>query len=69
MTRYLQIAFVLLIMLAAYLGVRYVGSVVHFACEVPEEDCPPPFRIVGDLGYFLTGGDLVPLWNRAHVRK
>jgi len=49
-----------MIIMGAYLGIRYVGSVIHYACAVPEEDCPPPFRIIGDLGFVMTGGNLVP---------
>jgi hypothetical protein len=55
---------ILVIIIALYLGVRYVGSAIHYACLVPEEECPPPFRGLADLGFFITGGDLVPLWRQ-----
>jgi hypothetical protein len=64
MERYLKIVALVIIFVGCYLGVRYVGSEIHYACEVPEEDCPPPFRGVADLGFYLTGGELVPLWTR-----
>ena len=63
MNRFLKILFVLIIALGLYLGVRYVGSLIHYNSVQPEEDTPPPIRIVGDIGFFLTGGSLVPLWN------
>jgi len=55
---------IVIILIAFYLGVRYFGAVIHYACAVPEEDCPPPIHAVGQLGFYLTGGDLVPLWTR-----
>ncbi len=64
MDRYLKIFVIVIIIIGLYLGVRYVGAVIHYACAVPEEDCPPPFRLLGDLGFYLTGGDLIPLWTR-----
>ena len=64
MNIYIKIFEIVIIVIGLYLGVRYVGAVIHYACAVPEEDCPPPFAILGGLGYYLTGGDLVPLWTR-----
>ena len=64
MLQFLKIFAVVVIITGSYLGIRYVGSVIHYACAVPEEDCPPPFRIVGDLGFVMTGGNIVPLWTR-----
>jgi hypothetical protein len=46
------------------MGIRYVGAVVHYACAVPEEDCPPPFKGLGDLAFIMTGGNLVPWWTK-----
>ena len=63
MTRYLQIIGIIIIIAGAFLGVRYVGSVIHYSAVQPAEDAPPPIRLVGDLGFFLTGGSLLPLWN------
>ncbi len=54
----------IIIVCAVFLGVRYIGSVIHYACLVPEEDCPPPFRVLADVGFFVTGGELVPLWRQ-----
>lgn len=62
MERYLKIGGVVIIVIGVFLGVRYISTIFHYACAVPEEDCPPPFRLVGDLGFVLTGGSLVPLW-------
>ena len=64
MERYLRIIAVVVIIIGLYLGVRYVGAVIHFACANPQEDCPPPIYGVGQLGYYVTGGDLVPFWAR-----
>jgi len=53
----------IIIVIGLFLGVRYVGSVIHYNAVQPAEDTPPPIRLVGDLGFFLTGGSLLPLWN------
>ncbi len=53
----------IVIVIGLFLGVRYVGSVIHYNAIQPAEDAPPPIRLVGDLGFFLTGGSLLPLWN------
>src|SRR3989344_8958100 len=63
MNQYLKIFGVVVIVIACYLGVRYVGSIIHYNAVQPAEDAPPPIRLVGDLGFFLTGGSLIPLWN------
>lgn len=54
---------VALVILVAYVGVRYIGSTIHYNAVQPAEDTPPPIRLVGDLGFYLTGGSLIPLWN------
>jgi len=64
MNRFLTILFVLIIALGCYTGVRYLGAVLHYACANPAEDCPPPFYWAGELGWFVTGGSLVPFWTR-----
>ena len=64
MERYLKALVIVVIIIGLYLGVRYVGAVIHYACAVPEEDCPPPIYGVGQLGFYLTGGELIPLWTR-----
>lgn len=63
MNRAITIIFVLIILMGSYTGVRYLSSVIHYACLVPEEDCPPPFRLLADVGWFITGGSLVPFWT------
>jgi hypothetical protein len=50
--------------IAIYTGVRYAGSAIHYGCADPAEDCPPPIYLAGELGWYLTGGPLVPLWDR-----
>jgi hypothetical protein len=52
----------IVIVIGLYLGVRYIGSVIHYACADPNEDCAPPIHAVGQLGFYLTGGTLIPLW-------
>ena len=63
MHKTLKIILFVVIALGLYLGVRYVGSIIHYNAVQVAEDTPPPIRLVGDLGFFLTGGSLVPLWN------
>ena len=55
---------IIVLAIAVYTGVRYVGSAIHYGCADPAEDCPPPIYGAGQLGWYLTGGSLVPLWNR-----
>lgn len=72
MNRNLKIVAIVIIAVAVYTGVRYVSSVIHYGCHngVPivgqddQDDCPPPFFAAGKLGWFATGGSLIPLWNR-----
>ena len=46
--------------IACYVGVRYVGAAIHYGCAVPEEDCPPAIYAAGELGFYITGGPFVP---------
>lgn len=64
MDRYLKIGGVVIILIGCYVGVRYISTLIHYSCALAEEDCPPPFRVVADLGFVLTGGSLVPLWTQ-----
>jgi len=64
MFQYLKIFAVVIIIMGAYLGIRYVGSVIHYGCAEPGSDGPPPLCLMGELGWVITGGDLVPLWTR-----
>lgn len=64
MNRYLTIVAVFIIIIGLFLGVRYFGSIIHYACAVPEEDCPPPINLVGQFGFYVTGGELIPLWTQ-----
>lgn len=63
MERSLKIFAIVIIIIGCYLGIRYVGSVIHYNAVQPAEDAPPPIRLVGDLGFFITGGSLLSLWN------
>jgi hypothetical protein len=65
MSRFFTLLFTLLIVLGAYTGVRYLSSIVHYNCAVEQEDCPPPFRVLAEFGWYATGGSLVPFWTRA----
>lgn len=60
-----------IIVIGIFLGVRYVSTAIRYGCaDVPLEnveggdDCPPPFMLVSLLGWYATGGPLMPLWNR-----
>jgi hypothetical protein len=64
MSTILKIIASIIIIVGLYMGIRYVGAVVHYACAVPEEDCPPPFKGLGDLAFIMTGGNLVPWWTK-----
>ena len=54
---------IIIIVVGVYSGVRYVSTMIHYACLNPLEDCPPPFRGLADLGYYATGGSLIPLFD------
>lgn len=54
---------IVVIVIGVYTGVRYISTMIHYACLNPVEDCPPPFRGLADLGYYATGGSLVPLFD------
>ncbi len=64
MERHLKIIGIVVIVVGCYLGIRYFGSVIHYSCAEPESDGPPPICLMGELGWVLTGGNLVPLWTR-----
>lgn len=51
-----------IIVLGLYLGVRYLGALIHYASANPAEDGPPPIVLAGQLAFYLTGGTLVPLF-------
>jgi hypothetical protein len=62
--RYLKILAIAVIIFGSYLGIRYIGAVFHYACANPIEDCPPPFYGAGQIAFYITGGELVPLFRR-----
>lgn len=60
-----------IIVIGIFVGVRYIGSVIHYGCHREPivnvdggDDCPPPFWVVGQLGFYLTGGSVNPFLNR-----
>ena len=60
-----------IIVVGIFLGVRYVGSVIHYGCHREPivnvdggDDCAPPFVGIGALSFYLTGGSFNPLLNR-----
>ena len=60
-----------IIVIGIFLGVRYVGSLIHYGCHAERivniddgDDCAPPFVGVGELAFYLTGGSFNPLLNR-----
>ncbi len=63
MERYLKIFGIGIILIACYLGVRYLGALIHYSCNEPGADGPPPICLAAELGYVVTGGDLVPVWT------
>lgn len=63
MNRFVAVIGIIVIVSGIYLGVRYVSTMIHYACLNPVEDCPPPFRGLADLGYYATGGSLIPVFD------
>lgn len=60
-----------IIVIGIFLGVRYIGSTIHYGCHREPivnvdggDDCAPPVWGVGQLGFYLTGGSINPLLNR-----
>ena len=66
MTHVVKVVALLIIASGLYVGIRYFGSVIHYACANPLEDCPPPINAVGQLSFYITGGEFVPLWTRTY---
>lgn len=78
MGRFLNILFVIVIVIGLFTGVRYIGATIHYGCNPDPiinveggDDCAPPIQGLGELGFYLTGGSLLPLLNRdaTTVRK
>ncbi len=55
---------VIVILSGCFLGVRYLGALIHYGCAEPGADGPPPLCAMGNLGFYLTGGELLPLWTQ-----
>lgn len=60
-----------IIVIGIFLGVRYVGTTIHYGCHREPltnvdggDDCAPPIYGVGQLGFYLTGGSFNPFLNR-----
>ncbi len=64
MGKILYVLAVVVVACGLFLGVRYIGAVVHYTCAVPGEDCPPPFYGAGEIAFYITGGELNPLFTR-----
>jgi len=62
--RYLKICALTVIIIGSYLGLRYIGALIHYSCAEPGADGPPPICLSAELAFVLTGGDLLPLWTR-----
>jgi hypothetical protein len=52
-------------------GVRFVASTIHYGCHADRitniedgDDCAPPIKVVGEIGFYLTGGSFNPVFNR-----
>lgn len=69
---------IVIIVIGIFAGVRYIGTTIHYGCHREPivnvdggDDCPPPFWLVAQFSFYVTGGSLNPLWNRdaTTVRK
>lgn len=63
MNKIVAVIGILVIVAGVYMGVRYVATMIHYACANPLEDCPPPFYGLAEIGYYGTGGSLIPLFD------
>lgn len=63
MNRFIAVLGIIIIVLGVYTGVRYVSTMIHYACTNPLEDCPPPFYGLAEIGYYGTGGKFIPLFD------
>ncbi len=71
MNQTLQIILALVIVIGLFIGIRFIATTIHYGCHRQPivnveggDDCPPPFWGVAQVGFYLTGGTLNPLWNR-----
>lgn len=63
MNRFIALMGIVVIVAGVYMGVRYISTMIHYGCLNPLEDCPPPFKGLADIGYYATGGPLVPVFD------
>ncbi len=63
MERFVKIFGLIVIVVGIYMGVRYISTIIHYTCANTAEDCPPPFYILAQIGYYSTGGSLVPFFE------
>lgn len=63
MHRFISVIGIVVIVVGMYIGVRYVSTMIHYACANPLEDCPPPFQGLADMGYYGTGGKFIPVFD------
>jgi hypothetical protein len=68
MKKLLPILGMVIIVAGVYMGVRYISTMIHYACLNPVEDCPPPFRGLAEIGYYGTGGSLIPVFDAKFER-
>lgn len=71
MNQSLKIFAIVVIAVGLFLGIRFVGTTIHYGCHREPlvnvnggDDCPPPFWLLAQVSFYLTGGSLNPLWNR-----
>lgn len=46
-----KIAGTALLVLVCFYILQYVATAIHFGCQDPKEDCPPPIYGAGELIY------------------
>src|SRR3989344_2645606 len=70
MNQTLKTIIFVVIALGLFAGVRFIGSTIHYGCHREPivnveggDDCAPPIWLVGQLGFYITGGSLNPFRN------
>lgn len=44
---------IIVALIALFYALQYVGTAVHYGCQDPAEDCPPPFYLGGEVLFRL----------------
>lgn len=47
----MRAAAVTLLAIASFYGLQYIATAIHFGCQDPREDCPPPIYGAGEIVY------------------